>query len=456
MSEVTETKRIYSELEPGHIRLVQILPKEQKGKSTVCCRIRHHRLHEKFQYIALSYAWGAPDQVRSIRLNGHRLCVRENLWAFLHQARESCGPCPSWYWIDAICINQANNTERTHQVNLMSRIYSGAKRVLVWLDPLQSSTTNLNEDDGAKDKFDSDRLMIRIKQKKALPLTPRPNLLSTRGTKNTYTLSYEWDHALKQLCERAYWGRLWVLQELMLAREIQVMCGSKLATWESFTHFILKLHNPATFSEALYSSAAICMAKSVSAEPGSVPLAEMCLASSSLKCAEPRDRVYALLGVAAQGRTMIEPDYNMPLPALANALLKSKHEFEGCPRIVEDIEDQCAKLEKFLDMDRKSMFHFTGRPGLFPASSDIPADVRLGPIGSPVTLWWARYYGHSSIEEVLREDGCYSVNEALVNAAENENNASLGKILALEKQFNTPNSGWISSGWISIVSSRHY
>ncbi|KAK3652605.1 hypothetical protein LTR56_001969 [Elasticomyces elasticus] len=443
MSGVTETKRIYSKLEPGHIRLVQILPKMHKGKSTVCCRIRHHLLHGKSQYIALSYAWGAPDQVRSIRLNGHRTCVRENLWAFLHEARELHKLRGGWYWIDAISIDQANNKERTHQVNLMSRIYSSAKSVLVWLGPRELSSirshvdNDSSEDDDTSDEFDSDRLMIRIKQRRAMPHS-YSSMLWPRDTKKTYKLCRGWDDCLKQLCERPYWGRLWVLQELLLARNIQVMCGSKLTTWELFTHFILELHNSDDFSEPLKSSAAMRMAKSVSAKPGSVPLAEMCFASRRLRCTEPRDRVYALLGVANQGRTTIEPDYQMPLPALANALLRNKHEFERCPKVIDDIENQCIELEDFLFMDRGSMFDFTGRPGSFPTPSNIPVDVRLGPIGSPVTLWWARYYGHSDVEKTLQDIGCYSVSEALVNAAENGYDASLGEIIILEQQFNTP------------------
>ncbi|KAK5717943.1 hypothetical protein LTR15_008786 [Elasticomyces elasticus] len=297
--------------------------------------------------------------------------------------------------------------ERTHQVNLMSRIYSGATRVLIWLGPRELSSIRSNEDNDSSNEFDSDRLMIKIKQKRAMPHS-YSYMLSPRDTKTRYKLCRGWDDCLKQLCERAYWGRLW------------------------------ELHNSDDFSEPLKSSAAISMATSVSAGPGSVPLTEMCLASRRLRCSEPRDRVYALLGVANQGRTTIEPDYRMPLPALANALLRNKHEFEGCPKVIEDIEYQCIELENFLFMDRGSIFDFTSRPGSFPPPSNIPVDVRLGPIGSPVTLWWARYYGHSAVEETLHEIGCYSVNEALVNAAENGNNTNLENILALEKQFNTP------------------
>lgn len=36
-------------------------------------------------------------------------------------------------WIDAICINQSNLKEKGHQVALMGRVFSDARRVVVWL-----------------------------------------------------------------------------------------------------------------------------------------------------------------------------------------------------------------------------------------------------------------------------------------------------------------------------------
>lgn len=36
-------------------------------------------------------------------------------------------------WVDRLCINQADETERAQQVGMMSRIYSGAGSVIVWL-----------------------------------------------------------------------------------------------------------------------------------------------------------------------------------------------------------------------------------------------------------------------------------------------------------------------------------
>lgn len=40
-----------------------------------------------------------------------------------------------WIWIDALCINQDDITERNHQVALMAGIYSPAGQVVIWLGP---------------------------------------------------------------------------------------------------------------------------------------------------------------------------------------------------------------------------------------------------------------------------------------------------------------------------------
>ncbi|OAG06026.1 HET-domain-containing protein [Paraphaeosphaeria sporulosa] len=35
-------------------------------------------------------------------------------------------------WVDAVCIDQSNTSERTYQVRMMDRIYSEAECVVVW------------------------------------------------------------------------------------------------------------------------------------------------------------------------------------------------------------------------------------------------------------------------------------------------------------------------------------
>jgi hypothetical protein len=95
-------------------------------------------------YTALSYAWGPPAPTSSILIDGVSYAIRENLYHALLVIRDKItGSRFDWkyLWIDAICINQENVSERNHQVGLMSRIYSRADLVLVWLGSEADNST---------------------------------------------------------------------------------------------------------------------------------------------------------------------------------------------------------------------------------------------------------------------------------------------------------------------------
>jgi len=57
--------------------------------------------------------------------------VRPNLAAALSHIRDA--DVERRIWIDALCINQSDVTERNQQVHMMGRTYSNAERVLVWI-----------------------------------------------------------------------------------------------------------------------------------------------------------------------------------------------------------------------------------------------------------------------------------------------------------------------------------
>lgn len=110
------------------VRLLQILP----GTGLIQLRTRTHNLEESPDFVALSYEWKEEKRPRTIRLNGVALRVRRNLWATLNSLRkfqldhsrsglfQNDAP---YFWIDAICINQADNPEKCHQVAMMGDIY---------------------------------------------------------------------------------------------------------------------------------------------------------------------------------------------------------------------------------------------------------------------------------------------------------------------------------------------
>ncbi|KAK5093567.1 hypothetical protein LTR70_004624 [Exophiala xenobiotica] len=77
-------------------------------------------------FSALSDVWGPPQPRRRILINGKGFLVGQNLCRFLEVASEQYPGLE--IWIDAI-----NNIEKSHQVLQMGKIYSAAKKVLIWL-----------------------------------------------------------------------------------------------------------------------------------------------------------------------------------------------------------------------------------------------------------------------------------------------------------------------------------
>jgi hypothetical protein len=112
------------------IRLIQILP-DLSADGLVQCDIR--TASTQSDYICLSYVWGKEITGHQIQLGGRAFWVRQNLFDFLESARTKPHIYDQWLWIDALCIDQLNNTERSHQVQLMGQIFSHATKVISWM-----------------------------------------------------------------------------------------------------------------------------------------------------------------------------------------------------------------------------------------------------------------------------------------------------------------------------------
>jgi Heterokaryon incompatibility protein (HET) len=143
---------------PSSIRLLRLLP--GADETEIRCRISNHYLvpgRPFEEYEALSYVWGATNTTQRILIEvGDEepgdgldeelvyLEVTVNLHAaLLHLRRPNSHRL---LWVDAICINQKDLAEREQQVQIMGRIYSMAKTVVVWLgeEPDESSSDLTN------------------------------------------------------------------------------------------------------------------------------------------------------------------------------------------------------------------------------------------------------------------------------------------------------------------------
>ncbi|KAF2032829.1 HET-domain-containing protein, partial [Setomelanomma holmii] len=144
-------------------------------------------------YTALSYSWGDTIRLRQIAVGRNVwITIRNNLYEFLCQRSSSMSE-PELFWIDAICIDQSNVQERNHQVNLMKQIYVKASRVCIWLG-VEAENSSLA----------MDYLCAKGAQK-----------LRRKGFGYHPFWTKEEGKALAELCERPYWRRMWIVQEVV-------------------------------------------------------------------------------------------------------------------------------------------------------------------------------------------------------------------------------------------------
>jgi hypothetical protein len=143
---------------------------------------------------------GSSLPERQILLNDCRFNIRENLWQALNQLRRE--EEERVLWIDALCINQTNILERNHQVAQISSIYSSCSRCVAWIGT--GPTFGVNETEM------NDEIVMSFIRRHSFDLNAPPNYTDTmaRGERT-------FDH-FEIFCQKAYWNRLWIVQELLM------------------------------------------------------------------------------------------------------------------------------------------------------------------------------------------------------------------------------------------------
>jgi Heterokaryon incompatibility protein (HET) len=102
-------------------------------ESLPCAFIEHVSLQAELKFLALSYVWGDATQKFPILLDGRVFYVTLSLLEALKRLQHADYTVP--IWIDAICINQADNQEKRQQVQRMGDIYRSAQLVIDMLGP---------------------------------------------------------------------------------------------------------------------------------------------------------------------------------------------------------------------------------------------------------------------------------------------------------------------------------
>lgn len=125
---------LYEPLPPRTIRVLLLFPGKCHA-DPIQCKLLPLSLPENTgelqAYEALSYVWGGGGTPHSIDVSGTSVDIGQNLYQALLRLRHPF--IEKILWIDAICINQADDQYKERQIPLMLQIYQAASRVIVWL-----------------------------------------------------------------------------------------------------------------------------------------------------------------------------------------------------------------------------------------------------------------------------------------------------------------------------------
>ena len=266
MATATEQSFHHEALKEGHVRLLHT---KSVSEGLVDCSLSHVPLEGLSHYECLSYCWGNGLPDHSIRIDGRAYSVTSNLLTAIKTRHRCLQGSDVPIWIDAICIDQSNNEEKSVQVRLMGDIYSQAAAVLVWLGEASKGIRMFADTvlwlEYAKRKDQPEKFQLvqqsRIDEVSEIVATgaqtlearyglTKLNLEALRDLHSGLSLMMEratralgtpernlpswsgpfWDSLLEYVT-RPWFTRLWTWQEIRLARTALVFCGDIVLDW---------------------------------------------------------------------------------------------------------------------------------------------------------------------------------------------------------------------------------
>ncbi|KAI8217311.1 Heterokaryon incompatibility protein 6, OR allele [Colletotrichum sp. SAR 10_77] len=304
------------------IRLVRLLrPLAEHAKPPVhdiALELRTVSLDDEVSYATLSYVWGDPADTKKIEINGCMSVVTRSLHNALEQFQKNVSR--SWLWIDAVCIEQSNLAEKNHQVKMMGNIYSVMDLVSRFGPALHAG--------GALDLGMKWGAVSRLVQEISAAF-PEDNDYDEKGyedvpegwglgmavyglRRKVYKTPGPIRRGVEGILTRSYWSRIWIIQEVVLARRAVVMVGTRSAPVEIFDATLFTMDRTAIIS-SLGLSGTTCLVlclgtrRTCGREDFTPPRLQDLLwerRAASVRphyvASDPRDLVFGLLGLLSE------------------------------------------------------------------------------------------------------------------------------------------------------------
>lgn len=264
-------------------------------------------------YEALSYAWGDPNEITPIVVNGRRFNVTVNLECALRHLRRPDAERP--LWIDAICINQLDDREKEIQVRVMATIFKYSTKVLIWLGKELDPSIR----DGRPSPMPISEVFEAISN-----VADEKSITHLVG-EEPWEMWDRWIPSLLDLLKRAWFRRLWVVQETAMTPDPLLICGEWSLPWQSLAkaHILL----PATL--AFTANGAVAMREAFQnldalvncwrlhyfwRDHKTLPSAEharrfillLYALKGKFQCSDERDRFYGIIGMVGDSELSMD------------------------------------------------------------------------------------------------------------------------------------------------------
>lgn len=215
-------------------------------------------------------------------------------------------------WVDAICINQSDSAEKSHQVtNMLRKVYLLAEKSLVWLGPADERTANgisALRDIGGHPEYNS--FLARIF---------RAENRVEREIREALGCDEKTSLDLKSILTRPWMDRRWVRQEIVLPREVEFHCGQYSLPSQVMVHATEILSPTGVWSQLpafkwLFGSSITSVFASLHQryKPALVqPLLSLLEIHQGTLCRDPRDLVYSLLSLCGDSFADFKIDYSL-------------------------------------------------------------------------------------------------------------------------------------------------
>ncbi|KAH8752340.1 heterokaryon incompatibility protein-domain-containing protein [Hyaloscypha sp. PMI_1271] len=247
-----------------NIRLLKIAPR--LSRSSPVCTLTEVSLDYKPEYEAMSYCWGPKAQeMVHILVDKRRILVTKAVRDIIFY-RSSYLRSRS-LWIDALCINQSDLEEKSSQIPLMADIYRKAAEVVIWLGPpsnnlhsvrLLEVLTSIKAQTGSDMSRQMELLQDlrwnqagsqEMRAARAVDAVERhfinPALAnassSAISTRVATVLGVREQAALRALAElfrNEWFERMWIIQEIVFAKNIHIEYKGAFFDWTTFTQLI--------------------------------------------------------------------------------------------------------------------------------------------------------------------------------------------------------------------------